>query len=352
VAASGLHDVVQDERLDVLRQHAAGDFDARLRLLRVAARRRKGASTVLLQRFLADPDERLVRMAAREIVRRRPADMDNVLLQLMTTAGDSVRRVISRAIGQAGFEHFWTRYERLPKATRRQAGRAMLKILPDAQQRLQRRLSSGPIDQRLKAMQMTQGARGLRRGDARHARGPCTDPTPKLRSKASSRRPLRAWPPDPLVDRLLTGRDARVRANAIEVLEAKRGRAGSSRARRAGARATQPASGQRDQGAERDEVGGGLASSWLLRPPRPTTESSALVDAAAGRVVEPARRGRAGLSRGPGRGPQGPAGTPWACLPQRRRPRQAAASRRQQQQRSSRTSSTSESGERMTRREA
>jgi hypothetical protein len=222
VAASGLHDVVQDERLDVLRQHAAGDFDARLRLLRVAARRRRGASTVLLQRFLTDPDERLVRMAAREIVRRRPADMDNVLLQLMTTAGDSVRRVISRAIGQAGFEHFWQRYERLPKGTRKQAGRAMLKILPDAQQRLQRRLTSGPVDQRLKAMQMTQEL-GLAEAMRDALLAMCTDPNPKLRSKAVLLAgALASVPPDALVERLLQDGDARVRANAIEVLEAKR----------------------------------------------------------------------------------------------------------------------------------
>jgi HEAT repeat protein len=177
---------------------------------------------VLLQQFLTDPDERLVRMAAREIVRRRPADTENILLQLMTTAGDPVRRVISRAIGQAGFEHFWARYDRLPKPTRRQAGKAMLKILPDALQRLQRRLAAGPPEQRLKAMQMTQEL-----GLAEQMRGPllalCTDPNPKLRSKAVLL--VGALPsvgPEALVDRLLHDGDARVRANAIEVLEARK----------------------------------------------------------------------------------------------------------------------------------
>lgn len=222
IAASGLHDVVQDQRLDVLRQHAAGDFDARLRLLRIAARRRKGASTVLLQRFLADPDERLVRMAAREIVRRRPADMDGILLQLMTTAGESVRRVISRAIGQAGFDHFWSRYERLPRATRKQAGRAMFKILPDAQQRLQRRLSAGPVEQRLKAMQMTQDL-GMAEQMKDTLLALCTDPNPRLRSKAVLLAgALASVPPEAMVERLLHDGDARVRANTIEVLESKR----------------------------------------------------------------------------------------------------------------------------------
>jgi HEAT repeat protein len=222
VAASGLHDVVQDERLGRLREHAADDFAARLRLLRVAARRRRGASTVLFQQFLTDPDERLVRIAAREIVRRRPPEMENVLLQLMTTAGDSVRRVISRGIGQVGFEHFWQRYDRLPKATRRQAGKAMLKILPDAVQRLQRRLASGPADQRLKAMQMTQDL-----GLAEQMRGMllqlCTDANPKLRSKAVLLvGELPNVPAEALVERLLNDGDARVRANTIEVLEARK----------------------------------------------------------------------------------------------------------------------------------
>jgi HEAT repeat protein len=222
VACSGLHDVVQDERLGRLREHAAGDFSSRLRLLRIAARRRKGTSTALLQQFLTDPDERLVRMAAREIVRRRPAEMENVLLQLMTTAGDSVRRVISRAIGQAGFEHFWMRYDRLPKATRRQAGKAMLKILPDAVARLHRRLATGPTDQRLKALQMTAELE-LAEQFRQTLVDLCSDPNPKLRSKAVVLvGQLPNATPDTLVERLLNDGDARVRANAIEVLEAKK----------------------------------------------------------------------------------------------------------------------------------
>jgi hypothetical protein len=219
IAASGLHDVVQDERLERLRAHAGDDLPARLRLLRIAARRRKGTSVVLLQNLLRDPDERIVRMAAREIVRRRPPEMENILLQLMTTAGDSVRRVISRAIGQAGFEHFWTRYDRLPRATRKQAGKAMLKILPDAAARLQRRLASGPIEQRLKAMQMTSEL-GLVETMRTTLMQACADANPKLRSKAVVLiGQLTTAAPDVLVERLLSDADARVRANTIEVLE-------------------------------------------------------------------------------------------------------------------------------------
>jgi HEAT repeat protein len=226
VGRSGIHDVVQDQRLDRLREHAAGpepvQFAARLRLLRVAAARPRGASVQLLRAFLSDPDERLVRMAAREIVRRRPADFENMLLQLMIAAPESVRRVVSRAIGQAGFENFWQRFDRLDKATRKSAGKAMLKMLPDAVQRLGRRLVSGPVEQRLKAMQITQEL-GL--GELlRPAIGQlCNDPNAKLRSKAITLLgDLEGTPSEVLLDRVLNDADPRVRANAIEVLESKK----------------------------------------------------------------------------------------------------------------------------------
>ena len=79
-----------------------------------------------------------------------------MLLQLMTNAPASVRRIASRGIGQVGFDNFWRRFDRLDRPTRKSAGRAMLKILPDAVQRLRRRLSSGPPEQRIKAMQIAQ----------------------------------------------------------------------------------------------------------------------------------------------------------------------------------------------------
>ncbi|HSI32266.1 MAG TPA: HEAT repeat domain-containing protein [Tepidisphaeraceae bacterium] len=225
VAASGAHDVVQDQRLDRLREHVSGPepahFAARLRLLRLAARRPRGASCQLLRSFLTDPDERLVRLAAREIVRRRPADFENMLLQLMTGAPESVRRVVSRAIGQAGFENFWHRFDRLDKSTRKSAGRAMLKMLPDAVQRLQRRLAAGAIPDRLKAMQMAQelGLAELLRPTILQL---CTDVNAKVRSKAVGIvGGLNEAPADILLERVMNDSDPRVRANAIEVLESK-----------------------------------------------------------------------------------------------------------------------------------
>ena len=219
IAASGAHDVVQDERMEKLLHHCADSFDGRLRLLRVAARRKRGSSVQLFRAMLTDSDERLMRMAAREIVRRRPNDFENMLLQLMTNAPESVRKVVSRAIGQVGFEQFWIRFDRLDRPTRKHAGRAMLKLLPDAIQRLRRRLASGAPEQRIKAMQMAQElglADDLRDGIVTA----CTDSNPRLRSKAiTALGDVKSVPTDVVIERLVADTDPRVRANAIEVME-------------------------------------------------------------------------------------------------------------------------------------
>ena len=221
IAASGTHDVMQDERFERLRVHLKGHLAGRLRLLRIAMRRPKGASVLVLRSLLTDPDERIVRLAAREIVRRRPADFENMLIQLMASAPDSVRRVIGRAVGQAGFEHYWSRFDRLDRATRRTAGRAMVKVLPDAVQRLERRMKSGPVEQRIKAVQMAQEL-GVADAVTGTLLAICQEQNPKLRSKAVALlAEIQSLPPEQLLDQVLNDNDARVRANAIEALENK-----------------------------------------------------------------------------------------------------------------------------------
>ena len=221
MAASGMHDIVQDERLTALCDRAEADMGLRLGLLRIAMRRPRGASVALLRRLLRDPDERLVRMAAREIVRRRPADFENMLLKLMTGAPPSVRRIIGRSLGQVGFDHFWQRFDRLDPATRKAAGKAMLKLLPDASQRLMRKLAGGPVEQRVKAIQVAEEL-GLLEEVAPVLTEMCSDASARVRSKAVvALGELRQVPSEAILDRVLHDTDARVRANAIEVLETK-----------------------------------------------------------------------------------------------------------------------------------
>ncbi len=223
LAVSGMHDVMQDAQFARLREYAKDDFGSRLRLLRIAmSRRRAGASVEFITAMLTDGDERLVRIAAREIVRRRPADFENILLQMMTNAPTSVRRIISRSIGQVGFDHFWNRFDRMERPMRKQAGRAMLKILPDAMQRLARRLGSGPVEQRLKALSVVQELELTTqlRGSIEPL---CSYPNAKIRSKAiSALGDVASIESDALLEKVLNDQDSRVRANAIEVLEVKR----------------------------------------------------------------------------------------------------------------------------------
>jgi HEAT repeat protein len=130
-----------------------------------------------------------------------------------------VRGIISRSIGQVGFDNFWLRFDRLDRPTRKQAGRAMLKLLPDATTRLARRLGSGSVEQRLKAMQITHEL-GLAESLREALTAVSNHPHPKVRSKAISvLGGLQAPAVDVLMERVLNDPDSRVRANAIEVLE-------------------------------------------------------------------------------------------------------------------------------------
>jgi hypothetical protein len=229
IAVSGIHDAEQDERIQLLFDRAgredeavaAGErVEARMRLLRVAMSRPRGGSVQLIRSLLSDPDERIMRMAARELVRRKPPEYESILLKLMTTATPSVRRVIGRAIGQAGFEGFWQRFDRLDKPSRLQAGKVMLKLLPDAGQRLQRRALAGTPEQRIKAIQIVEEL-GIGEPLQHTLVQLCGDPNPRIRSKAvAALAAIPDQPGPPLVERLLNDPDPRVRANLVEVLEA------------------------------------------------------------------------------------------------------------------------------------
>jgi ribosome biogenesis protein Tsr3 len=222
LVASGLHDTLQDARLAQLVDHAKSDPLARLHILRCASQRARMTCADLYRKMLDDPDERLVRIAVREIIRRKPADYENLLLQRMTRASESVRRVISRAIGQAGFDGFWNRYDRMDRATRKQAGRAMLKLLSDAPVRIGRQLTAGTIDNRVRAMQIVQDL-DLASQFGDQLKTLCEHPNARVRSKAVG---LLIEVPNEatanILERVLSDSDGRVRANAIEVLEAKR----------------------------------------------------------------------------------------------------------------------------------
>ena len=210
---------MQDHLLLKLLEKSRDDFGGRLRLLRIACRHIVSASVLLIRELLRDSDERLARLAVREIIRRRPADYENILLQMMTNAPDSVRRLIGRAVGQSGFDSYWERFDNLDTGTRQTAGKAMIKLLPTTVERLSRLLSGGSLPDRLKAMQITQEL-GLSQELHTTLLQLATDANAKLRSRAVTLLGNTAdGLPEPLIGQVLNDPDARVRANAIEAID-------------------------------------------------------------------------------------------------------------------------------------
>lgn len=219
IGASGLNSEDQDARLSEVLDAAKADPLARLHVMRVAAARPRQTSTNLLKAMLDDSDERLVRIAVRELVRRRPPDFENVLLKRMTSGTDSVRRVISRAVGHAGFATFWDRFDSMSPSARAAAGRVMLKIVPDAPIRIARYLNGSP-EERVRAMQALQEL-GLADQFKDIIERLCGHASPKVRSKAAVMLSSGDTPVSGVLDRMLDDTDGRVRANAIEVVEKK-----------------------------------------------------------------------------------------------------------------------------------
>jgi hypothetical protein len=218
VSLSGLSDDEKAQRLGVLMQATAGDSKARLGVMR-SAMSIGSASLPTMTEIVRGEDERLARIAARHAVRFGSREQETALLASTADAADSVRRVVSRSAGRTSFEAFWDRYDKLPEDIRRDAGRAMLKLLPDGLQRLARRLSSGDADGRVRAMQIVADL-GLVAGLKERFLPLCSHASPRVRSKAVSLLgSIGVKAIDTLLEKAASDPDARVRANAVEVME-------------------------------------------------------------------------------------------------------------------------------------
>jgi len=229
VAVVGLEPARKDAVIEQLLPHLGDDVSAKAHVIRSIQIRSRDAAegTVmtrplsLLKRLAQDADEAVVRMAVRELMRHRSTETESAMLSMLPTAGESVRKLIGRAVGRSSFDGYWQRFDTMPAEVRKIAGRALLKLLPDTSNRIRRMLQSGSTDDVVKALQMSQEL-----GVLNELRGTilplCASPLAKVRSKAVM---LLGDFPTPvaqvLAEKALADTDARVRANAIEVMEQK-----------------------------------------------------------------------------------------------------------------------------------
>ena len=215
----GAADSKKDAVVGRLSHMLANDAASKTRSLRSLRRRTTGKPLALLKQFAQDTNPEISRLAVRELMRLKTPEVDSILLSLMPTCDASVRRVIARAVGRSSFDNFWARFDTMPADVRRAAGRALLKLLPDMADRVRRLLDPTSPEKAVKAMQMAHEL-GLLESLRGAILPMCAHPNSRVRSKAVML--LGEFPQgvaEVLVEKAVRDSDARVRANAIEVME-------------------------------------------------------------------------------------------------------------------------------------
>ena len=221
--AGGLSGGFGDDLLDVLLEATRDDADARLSLLRSAESTGDGSPLRLLTVLLGDSDERVSRMAARSLSRRPAASAESALLRRAAGAPESVRGVINRTQGVRSFDGLWNRHDRLSPETRRAAGRALLKLLPAAGERLRHHLLGGDAAARIRGLAML-GDLDATLDHRESVYACCVHADAKVRSKATLMlgeivARVHDERAEARLEAALEDGDARVRANAVEVLQ-------------------------------------------------------------------------------------------------------------------------------------
>jgi len=169
--------------------------------------------------FSVDPDPVIARIAVRHLVRSKWSKLTTHLLTLINSEHETVRALASRYVSPMGFDRLWSSWPRLSYGKQIAAGRALIKIDPDFHIQLGEKLARPDKQDQLRALSII---RTLNQGsffeEALHAL--VSDEDEVMASAAV--RALGAVNTSESVNKLekaLTHRDARVRANAVEALE-------------------------------------------------------------------------------------------------------------------------------------
>jgi len=201
---------------------AAAHADALTRLasLRELIAERGGEADDFIATLCFDHEAAIARLALRHLIRRRWRGLGRLIVRLMASDHESIRRMAERQLGPVGFNRYWVNWDAMSPATRLTAGRALMKIDPSFNRNLDRKLAAASADDRLQAIMMV---RHLQQSDYHeealldlsHDRDSrvASAAVGALGKLGDSERAVRA------VQDALRHRDDRVRANAVESLQ-------------------------------------------------------------------------------------------------------------------------------------
>lgn len=173
----------------------------------------------LIAGFCADADEWVARNAMRHLVRVDYEDLYHLMLRLINSPHDSVRKIAAEHVGPVGFEKYWDSWSRFDLNQRIAAGKALIKIDPSFHVQLGRKLDSTDQVQMHKAMFII---RTLNQGTffeyalehlTRHEDPKIASAAVKTLGSAGTLRAAR------LLETSLDHDDPRMRANAVEALD-------------------------------------------------------------------------------------------------------------------------------------
>lgn len=217
IAKSG----IDPERRDALILFFQGSAHAEVRVRVLAALQFVNYAGLLAvaDAFLADPADEVKLAAARTIIGLNPPNKARMLLPLMNSGSEELRRMAMREVASAGFDKYLGSFDRLDPATREAAARALAKIDPRIVDRLAEELNHLDPERRLRALKvidfvdaetdLRQNLMALLNDPDRRVRATSIKIV-QLTGSAEGMKLLVAALSDP---------DRRVRANAIEAFE-------------------------------------------------------------------------------------------------------------------------------------
>jgi HEAT repeat protein len=168
----------------------------------------------LAEEALGDPDDEVKTAAARALIGLNPPHKAKLLMPLLNSTSDELRRLAQREVASAGVDRYLKAFDRLDGRTRETAVRALAKIDARVVERLLEELASAEPARRLAALRALH-VLGVEEAHRERLRPLLADPDVRVRATAQRvvKAGFEAWAA------ALDDPDARVRANAIESLE-------------------------------------------------------------------------------------------------------------------------------------